>query len=68
LNYKQIARLLTALTYKENSFFWDTYYKVIFIELKDYLINVLLLVYFNPQYKLIIETDALNRVFKGVLL
>jgi hypothetical protein len=57
-----------ALTRKENLFFWDAYYRAAFTKLKDRLVNVLLLVYFNPQYKLIVETDASNRVLKGVLL
>ena len=57
-----------ALTYKENPFFQDAYYRAAFTKLKDRLVNAPLLVYFNPQYKLIVETDALDGVLRGVLL
>jgi hypothetical protein len=39
-----------------------------FIELKSRLVNTPLLVYFNPNYKSIIEIDAFNRVFSRVFL
>ena len=39
-----------------------------FIKLKDRLVDALLLVYFNPQYKSIIEINASDKVFKRVLL
>jgi len=68
LNYGRIARPLTALTRKENPFFWDARCRAAFTELKNRLVDVLLLVYFNLQYELIVETDASDRVFGGVLL
>jgi hypothetical protein len=39
-----------------------------FIELKSCLVNTPLLVYFNPDYKSIIKTDASNRVLSRVFL
>jgi hypothetical protein len=39
-----------------------------FIELKSYLVNIPLLVYFNPDYKSIIKINAFNRVFSRVFL
>ena len=68
LNYGRIARPLTALTRKENPFFWDARCRAAFTELKNRLVDAPLLVHFNPQYELIIETDASDRVLGGVLL
>ena len=68
LNYRQIACLLTALTYKENPFTQTINYQQAFIELKARLINALLLVHFNLDYELIVETDALDRVLGSILL
>ena len=39
-----------------------------FKELKDRLISSLILYHYNPDLKLILETDASNRVVAGVLL
>ena len=48
LNYGRIARPLTALTRKENPFFWDARCRAAFTELKDRLVDAPLLVHFNP--------------------
>jgi len=39
-----------------------------FKEVKDRLISFLILYYYNPDLKLILETDASNRVIAGILL
>jgi hypothetical protein len=68
LNYGRIARPLTALTRKENPFFWDARCRAAFTELKDRLVDAPLLVHFNPQYESMVETDASDGVLGGVLL
>jgi len=47
--------------------FNDNYIKA-FKELKDQLISSLILYYYNLDYKLMLETDASNKVVVGVLL
>ena len=39
-----------------------------FKELKDRLISFLILYYYNPDLKLILEIDASNGVIAGILL
>jgi len=39
-----------------------------FKELKDQLISSLILCYYNPDLKLMLETDASNKVVVGILL
>jgi len=68
LNYGRIARPLTALTRKENPFFWDARCRAAFTELKNRLVDAPLLVHFNPQYESMVETDASDGVLGGVLL
>jgi len=38
-----------------------------FKEIKDWLISSLILYYYNLNLKLILETDAFNRVIAGIL-
>jgi hypothetical protein len=68
LNYGRIARPLTALTRKENVFFWSSNCQSAFTELKSRLVNAPLLVHFNPDYESMIETDASDGVLGGVFL
>jgi len=50
------------------SFIFNNNYIKAFKELKDRLISSLILYYYDPDFKLILETDASNRVVAGVLL
>jgi len=47
--------------------FNDSYIKA-FKEIKDWLISSLILYYYNLDLKLMLETDASNRVIAGILL
>ena len=49
-------------------FIFDNNYIKAFKELKDQLISSLILYYYNLDLKLMLETDASNRVVVGVLL
>jgi RNase H-like domain found in reverse transcriptase len=49
-------------------FIFNNNYIEAFRELKDRLISSLILYYYNPDLKLILETDTSNRVIAGVLL
>lgn len=60
----RVARLLTALTRKENPFIWTTDCQQVFAELKAGLIAAPLLVHFGPDYEPMVETDASNGVDK----
>ena len=49
-------------------FTFNNNYIEAFRELKDRLISSLILYYYNLDLKLILETDASNRVIVGILL
>jgi len=49
-------------------FIFNNNYIKAFKELKDWLTSFLILHYYNLDLKLILETDASNRVIVGVLL
>jgi RNase H-like domain found in reverse transcriptase len=67
-NYGVIAKPLIRLTRKNTPFMFNNDYIEAFRELKDWLISSLILYYYNPDLKLMLETDASNRVVAGVLL
>jgi len=48
-------------------FVFDNNYIEAFKELKDRLTSSLILRYYNPDLKLILETDASNKIVAGVL-
>jgi len=50
------------------SFIFNNNYIKAFKELKDQLISSLILRYYNLDLKLMLETDASNKVVVGVLL
>jgi len=56
------------LTWKDIPFIFNNNYIEAFGELKDRLISSLILCYYNLDLKLMLETDASNRVIAGVLL
>jgi RNase H-like domain found in reverse transcriptase len=56
------------LTRKDTPFIFNNNYIEAFGELKDWLISSLILRYYNPDLKLMLEMDASNRVIVGVLL
>jgi len=49
-------------------FIFNDNYTEAFKKLKDQLTSSLVLHYYNPDFKLMLETDASNRVVVGVLL
>jgi len=50
------------------SFIFNNNYIKAFKELKNQLASSLILCHYNPDFKLMLETDASNRVVAGVLL
>jgi len=56
------------LTWKDTPFIFNNNYIEAFRELKNQLISSLILRYYNLDLKLILETDASDRVIVGVLL
>jgi len=67
-NYGVIVTPLIQLTRKDTPFVFNNNYIEAFRELKDRLISSLILRYYNPDLKLMLETDASNRVIAGILL
>jgi len=49
-------------------FIFNNSYIEAFKEIKDRLISSLILYYYNPDLKLMLEMDASNRVVAGILL
>jgi len=49
-------------------FIFNNSYIEAFKEIKDWLISFLILCYYNPDLKLMLKTDAFNRVVAGILL
>jgi len=62
-----VATPLIQLTRKDTPFVFNNDYIEAFRELKDRLISSLILCYYDPDLKLILETDASNRVIAGIL-
>jgi len=62
-----VAKPLIQLTRKNTPFIFNNNYIEAFKELKDRLISSLILYYYNPDLKLMLETDASNGVVVGVL-
>jgi len=63
-----MAKPLIQLTKNNTPFIFNDNYIEAFKELKDQLTSSLVLRYYNLNLKLILETDASNRVVAGVLL
>ena len=63
-----MAKPLIQLTKNNIPFVFNNNYTEAFKELKDWLTSSLILYYYNPDLKSILETDASNRVVVGVLL
>ena len=63
-----MAKPLIQLIKNNTPFVFDNNYTEAFKELKDRLTFSLILRHYNPDLKLILETDASNRVVAGVLL
>ena len=62
-----MAKPLIQLTKNNTPFVFNNNYTEAFKELKNQLTSSLILCYYNPDLKLILETDASNRVVAGVL-
>jgi len=62
-----MAKPLIQLIKNNTPFIFNNNYIKAFKELKDQLISSLILHYYNPDLKSILETDASNKVVAGVL-
>ena len=63
-----VAKPLIQLTKNNTPFIFNNNCIKAFKELKDRLISSLILYHYNLDLKLMLETDASNRVVVGVLL
>jgi len=63
-----MATPLIQLTWKDTPFVFNNDYIEAFRELKDWLISSLILCYYDLDLKLMLETDAFDRVIAGILL
>ena len=63
-----MAKPLVRLTRKDTPFIFNSDCIEAFRELKDRLISSLILCYYNPDLKLMLETDASDRVVVEILL
>jgi len=63
-----MAKPLIQLTKNNTPFIFNDNYIKAFKELKNRLTSFLILRHYNPDLKLILETDASNKVVVGVLL
>ena len=63
-----MAKPLIRLTQKDMPFVFNNNYIKAFKELKDRLISSLILRHYNLDLKLVLETDAFNRVIAEILL
>jgi len=63
-----MATPLVRLTRKDTPFVFNNDYMEAFGELKDWLISSLILRHYNPDLKLMLETDASDGVVVGILL
>jgi len=63
-----MAKPFIQLTKNNTPFIFDNNYTEAFKKLKDQLTSSLVLYYYNPDLKSMLETDASNGVVVGVLL
>jgi len=63
-----MAKPLIQLTKNNTPFVFNNNCTEAFKELKDWLTSSLILRYYDPDLKLILETDASDKVVAGVLL
>jgi len=63
-----MATPLIQLTWKDTPFIFNNDYMEAFGELKNQLISSLILYHYNPDLKLMLETNASNRVIAEILL
>jgi len=63
-----VAKPLIQLTKNNTPFIFNNNYTEAFKELKDQLTSSLVLHHYNLDLKLMLKTDASNRVVAGVLL
>jgi len=63
-----MVKPLIQLTRKDTPFIFNNNYIEAFKEIKDRLISSLILYYYSLDLKLMLETDASNRVIAGILL
>jgi len=63
-----MAKPLVRLTRKDTPFVFNNSYIKAFEEVKDRLISSLILRHYNLDLKLMLETNASNRIIAGILL
>jgi len=67
-NYGVVATPFIRLTWKDTPFIFNNDYMEAFGELKDRLISSLILRHYNPDFELMLETDASKGVIVEILL
>ena len=65
--YSRLAAPLTNLTRKETPFNWSDQYQDTFEKLKKAFTSKIILRYYNPDLKIVVETDALDYISGGIL-
>ena len=66
-DYSRTAAALTELTRKNKSFRWGESQQAAFQELKDKFISAPILASFNPEKRIILETDASDQALGSCL-
>ena len=65
--YSQTCTTLTKMTKKEQLFYWGHKQEEIFKKLKDKFILASILASFDPEKKIILETDASDQALESCL-
>ena len=65
--YSRLATPLTNLTRKETPFNWSDQCQDAFEKLKKTFTSEIILRYYNPDLKIVVETDASDYVSGGIL-
>ena len=66
-DFSKVAAPMIALTRKDKSFFWSTACKDAFRKLRDLFTTAPILMHFNHEKEVIVETDASDHVSAGIL-
>ena len=66
-SYNKIAALLTYFIKKDVAFAWFSECQMAFNTLKEAFISDVILCHYNPDHKIVIETDASDYVSEGIL-
>jgi hypothetical protein len=66
-DYSTICQPLTSLTRKDVPFIWDASTEEAFVKLKEAFSSASLLCHFNPNKRLVMETDTSDYAIAGIL-